>query len=266
MFGRSHDVRAINLHQDRCGRSQLIIRPACTKNYTVIPNALLKDRRLSIDTRGMIAYLLSLPKNWEIRLIPLSVTLSRKDGPSVGRKKMDRMFSEAMGAGYAARSAEQTHNADGSWGRYDYIVGMPDDVAVAVAKSSGAFLPRRPEAHTRRAHAPKEHSNHKRKNHKSLTDKNPPLTPPTKPDRHESCQDEYSDYGQAALAAGCKFAYEDSEPFNAWIEHRRAEGMFLPPPIDVVVINGERRTGAWFPQLYPPGYRRGGQGASREGR
>jgi len=167
----------------------------------------------------MIAYLLSLPKNWKIQLIPLGTALSREGNAPVGRKKIDRMFSEAIGAGYVFRSAEQTHNEDGSWGRYDYIVGMPDEVAVAVTKSSGAFLPQRPEAHTRRAHAPKEHSNNKRNNHKSLTDKNPLLTPPTKPDRRESCQDEYSDYGQAALAA---FANSESGALlkkadSAWI-------------------------------------------------
>jgi hypothetical protein len=240
----------------------LIIRPACTKNYTLIPNALLRDRKLSIDTRGMIAYLLSLPKEWDIRSTPLGVALSLNSGGPVGRKRIDRMFCEAIAAGYMFRSARQTHDKNGSWGRYVYIVGMPADVAAAVAKSGAAFSPQRPKAHTLHAHAPKEHANHKIKNHKSETDKNPPLTPPAKPECSDPCQDEYSDYREAALAAGCKFAYEGSKPFNAWVEHRRAKGMLLLPPIVVAVIDGKRRTGAWFPQLYPPGYRRGRQGAS----
>jgi hypothetical protein len=242
----------------------LIIRPVCAKNFSKIPNAIFNDTRLSIDTRGMIAFLLSKPPSWNIRPWPLAKALSRAGDKPVGRKKLARMMNEASEAGYMMRSQEQTHYGDGSWGPYDYVVGMPDDVAEAVAMSGGAFSPQRPGAHARRAYAPKEHSNHKRKNHKLLTDTNPPLTPPARPDCCESCHDEYSEYGKAALAAGCKFAYEGSEPFDAWIEHRRANGMALLPPIDVAVIDGERRTGAWFPQLYPPGYRRGSQGSSGE--
>jgi hypothetical protein len=89
------------------------------------------------------------------------------------------MFEEAMDAGYMARSAEQTHRDDGSWGSYDYVVGMPEDVEKAVAKSRVAFSPQRPGAHTRQACALKEAANHKEESQKSQSLENPqPCTHP----------------------------------------------------------------------------------------
>jgi hypothetical protein len=87
------------------------------------------------------------------------------------------MFEEAMDAGYMARSAEQTHRDDGSWGSYDYVVGMPEDVEKAIAKSRVAFSPQRPGAHARQACALKEAANHKEKSQKSLSLENPLLLP-----------------------------------------------------------------------------------------
>jgi hypothetical protein len=93
----------------------MIIRPVCSDKYVSIPNAILNDKRLSIDTRGMVAYILSKPQNWDIRPVPLANALSREGDTPVRRKRLNRMFNEAMAAGYMARSAEQTHRDDGSW-------------------------------------------------------------------------------------------------------------------------------------------------------
>jgi hypothetical protein len=234
----------------------MIIRPVCRDRFVSIPNAVLNDERLAIDTRGMVAYILSKPPSWDIRPGPLARALSRKGSTRVGRKRLKRMFGEAMDAGYMARSAEQTHRDDGSWGPYDYVVGMPEDVEKAVAKSAVAFSPQRPEAHAPRACAPKEAANHKEKSQKSLTYIKPPLTPPAK--APQACRDQYSECGKAARAQGCKFAWVGSKPYVAWLAYRRSVGIPLHPPTDEAVIGGKRRKGSWFPQLYPPD-RRGGE-------
>lgn len=227
----------------------MIIKPTCSKNYVCIPNVLLNDNRLSIEARGMIAHLLSKPKNWNPRPKLLAKELS------VGRKSLDRMLSEAMEAGYMARSADQTHRDDGSWGAYDYVVGMPDDVAAAIENLGVAFSAQRPETHALDARPLQERTNHKVQTQKSKIEKNllskgsPPST-----SHLQACQDEYSDVsdmGKAAQAQGCKFVFEGSKPLNAWIEYRRAQRI-PPPPLDQVMINGKRRRGAWLPQLYPP--------------
>jgi hypothetical protein len=239
----------------------MIIRPVCSSKYVSIPNAVLNDERLSIDTRGMVAHILSKPTSWDIRPGPLAKALSRKGSAPLGRKRLNRMFREAMDAGYMARSSEQTHRDDGSWGPYAYVVGMPSDVEEAVAKSGVAFSPQRPEAHAPQGRAPNVPTNHKIQSQKSQIEKKPPLTPPAKTASPQACRDQYSEYGKHALASGCKFVWEGSKPYKAWIEHRGAEGLSLLPPTDMAIVEGKQRRGAWFPQLYPPG-RRGGAATS----
>lgn len=95
----------------------MIIRPLCKSNYIPIPNALLNDKRLSADTRAMLALLLSKPKGWQLRPKPLRKLLSREGEAEMGWTRLRRMFSEATAAGYMARSGKQQHEQDGTWGR-----------------------------------------------------------------------------------------------------------------------------------------------------
>src|SRR5690349_11403413 len=80
----------------------MIIRPHCTSRYVVLPNSLLTDCRLTIETRGMLALLLSKPRNWQLRPRPLMKELSREGEIGVGRTRLQRMLDEAMAAGYIA--------------------------------------------------------------------------------------------------------------------------------------------------------------------
>src|SRR5262245_30222530 len=111
----------------------MIIRPVCKREFVSIPNVILTDERLSIDTRGMLVYLLSRPKNWQIRRRPLAKALS-KQGKPIGQTKLSRMFSEAIEASYMARSLEQAHKKNGDFDSYIYVVGMPEDVRRAIGE------------------------------------------------------------------------------------------------------------------------------------
>lgn len=126
----------------------MIIRPVCRKEFVALPNSLFNDRRLSADTRAMIALLLSKPRGWELRPVVLARHLSRAGEKPVGPVRLRRMFREASEAGYMARSARQGRSEDGSWGRYDYFIGMPTDVAQAVKKAGVAIVPHACEADT----------------------------------------------------------------------------------------------------------------------
>ena len=130
----------------------MIIRPHCRKEFVALPNVLFNDRRLSAETRLMIALLLSKPRGWELRPAALMKLLSQQGMGSIGRTKLDRMFTEARAAGYMARSARQAHRDDGTWGRYDYYVGMPQDVLKAVQKAGVAMAP---QPHCAHAEEPK---------------------------------------------------------------------------------------------------------------
>jgi hypothetical protein len=241
----------------RYGNAQVIIRPVCTKNFSVIPNAVLNDKRLSIDTRGMVAYLLSKPPSWAIRPWFLARALLRDGENPVGRKRIARMFSEATEAGYMARSQEQKHCDDGSWGAYDYIIGMPAEVKAAVVKSGVAFSPRRPETLAPQARAPEERQNHKEQNREKTEFKKPPskVSPTGRSDTAKAEQDEYSEMGRSALAAGMTPVFLNSKAYDRWLKFRGSDGM---PLTDAAVINGQRRRIMWFPQLYPPDYHRSG--------
>src|SRR4051794_3865799 len=139
----------------------MIIRPICKKEFVALPNSLFNDRRLSADTRAMLSLLMSKPPGWQLRPAALCKLLSR-EGEPVGWTRLKRMFTEATDAGYMARSAKQAHNEDGTWGKYDYIIGMPDDVARPVAKADVALLPQRRDAQKDGPYSANEDANHKR--------------------------------------------------------------------------------------------------------
>lgn len=114
----------------------------------------------------MVALVLSKPKTWNLRPWPLAKALSREGGTPVGRAKLRRMFSEAIAAGYMARSEKQSHRSGGLWGAYEYFMGMPDDVAAAVAKTSVAILPQAGLPRTAEPHAAEPRAANKPRSHK----------------------------------------------------------------------------------------------------
>jgi hypothetical protein len=123
----------------------MIIRPVVSREYTALPNVIFTDQRHSADTRTLFALVLSRPKNWDMRPWWLMKMLSRIGAKPVGRKAIARMFRELMASGHMARSKQQTRQADGAFGKYMYFVGMPGDVAAAIASTDVAFLPQVPE-------------------------------------------------------------------------------------------------------------------------
>jgi hypothetical protein len=142
----------------------MIIRPVVSREYTALPNVIFTDQRHSADTRTAFALVLSRPKNWEMRPWWLMKMLSRIGTKPVGRKAIARMFRELMATGHMARSKEQTRQADGAFGKYVYFVGMPDDVAAAIASSDVAFLPQVPEGTAAEGTAAEGTTIYKRKN------------------------------------------------------------------------------------------------------
>jgi len=228
----------------------MIIRPVCRRNFVALPNVVLTDERLSIETRGMIAYLLSRPPNWQIKTVWLARALSKKD-QALGRTKLTRMLREARTAGYLARSAEQERKPNGDFGSYIYIIGLPEEVLLASAR-----LAKSQDARSQHATSRDEHRIDKRRTPENQNLKNIHLTRygshflplPVPMEPPQTADDGFTAFGRAASLNGMQFAFEDSEPFNAWRKVRGADGM---PPIDVVVVQGCRRRGSWFPSLFP---------------
>lgn len=92
-----------------------IVRREHRAQFTIVPNAIFRDDRLSIEAKGVLGYLLSRPHNWQVRLDHVGRTLR------VGRKKLQRIFRELIGAGYVTR--EQPRTADAHHFReIDYVI------------------------------------------------------------------------------------------------------------------------------------------------
>ena len=90
--------------------------------YTVIGNEAAQDSSLSWKAKGLLVYLLSLPKDWNIRLSELARHAT--DGIDSTRKAMD----ELLNAGYIQRGA-RIRKPDGKLGDYVYLVtGVRDDL------------------------------------------------------------------------------------------------------------------------------------------
>lgn len=94
--------------------SQTIFRSNPSDNYTVLSNAMLRDERLSYESRGLLSELLTRPDDWEISVINIA-----RSGPA-GRDKVYRMMRELEDAGYAKRDADRRNN--GSYLKHKYMV------------------------------------------------------------------------------------------------------------------------------------------------
>jgi hypothetical protein len=223
----------------------MIIKPICRENYVPIPNALIYDRRLSIETRGMLVYLLAKPPKWVLTRYLLEIELARS-GKRLGWKKVSRMITEAYEAGYVARSAEQMHHEDGSWGPFDYHVGMPEDVAAAVARApDGTYSSIFHEAHAPEACA-RAGNAYKIKSQEKEIDIDSEESFP------EGCRDALSAYGTAAQSKGLRFVRAETKPFHAWKIYTQANGGQPAVVILTEIIAGKSVNGAWLPSLYPP--------------
>ena len=66
-------------------------------DFTTIPNDTIRDKKLSLDSLGLLTYLLSRPGDWHFHKTELQKSLN------MGEKRIDRMFRELIDAGYVTR-------------------------------------------------------------------------------------------------------------------------------------------------------------------
>ena len=92
-----------------------IVRREHRAQFTIVPNAIFLDDRLSIEAKGVLGYLLSRPHSWQVRLDHVGRTLC------IGRKKLQRIFRELIGAGYVTREQPRTADAH-RFREIDYVV------------------------------------------------------------------------------------------------------------------------------------------------
>lgn len=76
-----------------------------TEHFTILPNAALRDPRLSYRARGVLMELLSRPEDWQATADSLSRTAKKERGKKgEGRDAMRGAFAELKAAGYIIAS------------------------------------------------------------------------------------------------------------------------------------------------------------------
>ena len=90
-----------------------VIRVIKNKNYTTISNQLFKNKTISLKAKGLMAYLLSLPNDWNLSINGI-VACSKE-----GRGAIRNTFTELISAGYIERNQVREK---GKFVGYDYFV------------------------------------------------------------------------------------------------------------------------------------------------
>ncbi len=96
----------------------IFIRDSHKANYTVMSNQFLKEVDLSIEAKGLFAYILSLPDDWIIYKENLQRTLK------MGRKKFNATWKQLEKSGYV--KSKQTKNGTKFDGLEIIIIEKPE--------------------------------------------------------------------------------------------------------------------------------------------
>lgn len=86
-----------------------VFRIKKSNHYSVIPNPPFQNREMSLEARGLLAYLLTKPDNWELMNSDL-YTCS-----PAGRHKVDRILAELKSFGHVRRFRDQLPNGQFVW-------------------------------------------------------------------------------------------------------------------------------------------------------
>ena len=105
----------------------MIIRHKHNGSFTVVPNAIFNDDRLSLTAKGLLGYLLSRPRNWEVRHDQLQRKLD------IGRKLLSKLLNELREAGYLERDEEQGRDDQNRFTTLNYVVSDIPELTAADA-------------------------------------------------------------------------------------------------------------------------------------
>jgi hypothetical protein len=114
-----------------------ILRRRHNGNFTIVPNAIFEDKRLSSEAKGTLGYLLSRPQDWTVRLTHIGNVLR------MGRHKTERVFQELKAAGYVVRGPQR--RTEGRWGAAEFLVLDDPHNALTLDAMSPAATEARPQ-------------------------------------------------------------------------------------------------------------------------
>lgn len=118
------------------GRAVKIHRTRHEANFTILPNAALRDQRLSLRARGLLVELLSRPEDWNTSADAMARTARRDRGKKgEGRDAMRGAFAELEEAGYIVRT--RTQNDGGEWSTVLAVYDTPQQQKASSYRGTG---------------------------------------------------------------------------------------------------------------------------------
>lgn len=97
----------------------MIVRRKKANNFTIICNEVLKNKNLSARAKGIWAYLMTLPDDWQISKLELVKNFTE------GRDAFNRAFIELEKAGYIVKERKRIES--GLYDGWEYIVNETTD-------------------------------------------------------------------------------------------------------------------------------------------
>ena len=95
----------------------IIHGPRPERDFTIIPNAVLRDELISYRARGVLSYLLSMPADWSVS----SARLAIESGE--GRDAIRTALQELVNVGYLQLTREQ--DPMGRWLSHYIVTAVP---------------------------------------------------------------------------------------------------------------------------------------------
>jgi hypothetical protein len=96
-------------------------------NFTPLSNELLQNPNLSLEAKGLVSFIISLPETWVIYKSQVQTALK------MNKAKFNRVWKEAVEAGYIQMTKERI---DKGRFNYHYIIS---DVLTAVGSTAGGL-------------------------------------------------------------------------------------------------------------------------------
>jgi hypothetical protein len=117
-----------------------VVQVQYATRYGSVPESLLEDIRLDLDSRAVAAWLAVKPSGWQISVMSLRMRLSIKDKKMLGKDRWQRIARELESSGYLFRKKINGHDGQWIW----HITFNPVPTTVGGFPDSGAAERGRP--------------------------------------------------------------------------------------------------------------------------
>ena len=94
--------------------THFINKSKLTEKFSTVPNALIQNFIVSLEARGLLVYLLSLPPDWKLNI----KDLSKKN--NLGENKIRKLVNELIECKYIIRVQDRVKN--GTFKSFDYFI------------------------------------------------------------------------------------------------------------------------------------------------